>query len=317
MEEVLPSVKYQDRPEKFLVFPYNRPEVVWYPGKLLEWMWKKVVHFLGPEYMAEFFGTFIFITIAIGGAAQAFFIGNSITDWIGGAWGAAIGITFGLFVSMGVSGGHLNPSISLGLAFVGKFPWWKVPMYWIAQILGAFMSAFVNYLYYYDALNSYDRGVHVFNGVNETYRIWTTNPQPNVTNLNLFWDQFFSAFLLQFLILAVVDRPNSGLIEYLRPIGVGLIIFMLGVSFSYNCGGAANPIRDFPPRCFAAFIWGAEIFRVHDYYFWVPVIAPLLGAPLGALTYVFFIETHHYPAEKPVLANASSKVGSTSIQKTD
>ena len=260
-----------------------------------------MIHFIGPEYLAEFFGTFIFITFAIGGAAQAFFIGNSTTDWLGGAFSASIGLTFGLFVCMGLSGGHLNPAISLGVACVGRLPFWKVPLYWLAQVLGAFLSAVVNYLYYYEAMNAFDGGVHEFNGVNETYRVWTTNPQPTVSNLSLFWDQFFSTFLLQFLILAIGDRPNTGLIDYLRPVGVGLIIFALGVSFSYNCGGAANPIRDFPPRCFAAIIWGAGVFRVHDYYFWVPVIAPLLGAPIGALTYVFFIETHSYPANKPDL----------------
>ena len=299
MEEVLPSVPYEERPERFVVFPYNRPSQLWYPGKVLEWGWKKVIHFIGVEYIAEFFGTMIFISFAIGASAQAFFLQNDITNWIGGAWGAAIGILFGLYVSMGVSGGHLNPSISLGLAVVGKFQWWKVPFYWLAQFLGAFMSAVINYLYYFDAMNAFDGGVREFNGQNETYRIWTTNPQPLVSNTNLFWDQFWSTFLLQFLILAIVDRANTGLIDYLRPMGVALIIFSLGVCFSYNCGGAANPIRDFPPRCFAAFLWGPELFRVHDYYFWVPLVAPFLGAPIGAISYVFFIETHNYPASKP------------------
>ena len=315
--EVLPSVPYEERPEKFVVFPYNWPRLLWYPGKVCEWGWKKMIHFIGVEYFAEFFGTFIFITFAIGGAAQAFLIGNSITDWIGGAFSGGIGLMFGLFVSMGLSGGHLNPAISLGLACVGKFPWWKVPLYWIAQILGAFMSAVVNYLYYSNALNAFDGGVHEFNGVNETYRIWTTNPQPAVSNLSHFWDQLFSAFLLQFLILAIVDRPNTGLIEYLRPVGVGLIVFALGVSFSYNCGGAANPIRDFPPRCFTAIIWGAGVFRVHDYYFWVPLVAPLVGAPLGAVTYVFFLETHNYPANKPIVSRATISIATDTPGETE
>ena len=311
--EVLPSVPYEKRPDKFVVFPYSRPkysklQLLWYYCRVFEWGWKRIIHFIGPEYLAEFFGTLVFLTLAIGGAAQAFLIGNSITDWLGGSFSASIGLVFGLYVAAGLSGGHLNPAITLGLASVGKFPFWKVPLYWLAQVLGSFMSAVVIYLYYNEAINAFDGGVHEFNGVNETYRIWTTNPQASVSNLTHFWDQLFSTFLFQFLILAIVDRPNSGLIDYLRPAGVGLIVFALAVGFSYNCGGGVNPARDFPPRCFAAITWGIGIFTIHDYYFWIPIVAPLLGAPLGAFAYVFFIETHNYPAEKPVAFRATMKI---------
>ncbi|WP_411023240.1 aquaporin, partial [Salmonella sp. s51228] len=114
-------------------------------------------------------------------------------------------------------------------------------------------------------------------------------------------DQFFSSFLLLFLILAIFDKPNSGLVHYLKPIGVALIIFAVSICFAHNCGGAMNPIRDFPPRCFASIFWGQSLFKLHSYYFLIPLLAPLVGGPLGAIVYIFFIETHHYPASEPTI----------------
>lgn len=300
MEEVKPTVPYEHRPERFLLFPYEWPSLIWLPGKQFEWRWKRLLRLFGREYIAEYFGTMIFITFALGGAAQAFYSERSETGWIGGTWGGTIGIFFGMYTCLGVSGAHLNPAVTFALGVVGRFPWLKVPFYWIAQFLGSFTASFIVYLYYFDAMNHYNGGImEYYNGNNESYRVWTTNPQEHVSNLNIFFDQLFSTFLLQFLILAIMDRPNAGLVHYLKPVGVSLIIFAVSVCFAYNAGGAMNPIRDFPPRCFAAILWGPELFGLHDYYFWIPIIGPLVGAPFGALLYTFFIETHHYPSSNP------------------
>ena len=299
MEEVKPSVPYEQRPDKFLIFPCIFPSLFWLPGKQFEWRWKRLLRTAGREYIAEYFGTLVFITFAIGAEAQAFYSGLRDTSWIGGAWGGTIGIFFGMYTCLGVSGAHLNPAVTFALAIIGRFSWIKVLLYWVAQFLGSFTASLIVYLYYFDAMNRYDGGELTFNGVNESYRVWTTNPQSYVSNLNIFWDQLFSTFLLLFLILSIMDRPNAGLIHHLKPVGVSLIIFAVGICFSYNAGGAMNPIRDFPPRCFAALFWGSELFRVHYYYFWIPIIGPLIGAPLGAFVYTFFIETHHYPASNP------------------
>ena len=58
----------------------------------------------------------------------------------------------GVLVSGGVSGGHLNPAVSLAVATLGKFPWWKVPHYVAAQYLEAFLSSALVFLVYWDAL---------------------------------------------------------------------------------------------------------------------------------------------------------------------
>ena len=299
MGDVDHTVPYKERPEKFLIFPWSVPQKVWLPGKHFEWRWKKLLRVAGREYIAEYFGTLIFITFAIGGAAQAFYSGLKETGWIGGAWGGTIGIFFGMYTCLGVSGAHLNPAVTLALAMIGRFSWFKVPFYWLAQFLGSFTASIIAYLYYFDALNRYIAKTGESNTTNVAYEVWTTIPQDHVSNLNIFWDQLFSTLLLQFLIMSIMDRPNAGLIHHLKPVGVSLIIFAVSTCFSYNSGGAMNPIRDFPPRCFTAILYGSSVFQIHDYYFWIPIIGPLIGAPIGAFLYIFFIETHHYPASNP------------------
>uniref|UniRef100_UPI0039817C3C aquaporin n=1 Tax=Salmonella sp. s51228 TaxID=3159652 RepID=UPI0039817C3C len=211
------------------------------------------------------------------------------------------------YTCAGVSGGHINSAITIALGVTGRFPLRKVPFYVLAQFLGSFVASFLVFLYYFDAMNYLDNGSREFNGVNETFRIWITNPQDHVSNLTHFWDQFWSTFLFLFLILATFDRPNAGVPHSFKPIAVGLIVFALSVAFGYNCGGGVNPIRDFPPRCFVAIMWGAGVFPLHDYYFFVPIFAPILGGTVGTIAYTFFIETHHYPAAKPVSPSESKR----------
>ena len=65
-------------------------------------------------------------------------------------WGLAV--LLGVLLSGGVSGGHLNPAVSVAVATLGKFPWWKVPHYLAAQYLGAFLASCLVFLTYWDAL---------------------------------------------------------------------------------------------------------------------------------------------------------------------
>lgn len=61
-----------------------------------------------------------------------------------------------------------------------------------------------------------------------------------------------------------------------------------------NCGAALNPARDFGPRLMTAMVgYGGETFSTMDYFFWIPLIAPIIGAVIGGAIYTCLIETHH------------------------
>ena len=104
-------------------------------------------------------------------------------------WGWGLGALLGVLVSGGVSGGHLNPAISVALASVGRFPWRKVPHYLCAQYLGALAGAGLVFLVYWDALVWYEHDRAVYRSVPETAAIFTTFPGQHLSNIGGAFDQ--------------------------------------------------------------------------------------------------------------------------------
>ena len=106
---------------------------------------------LGKQFMAETLGTFFLVLIGDGSIAQKT-MGVS-QDFTNVALGYGLALMVGILVSGGVSGGHLNPAVTLTMAFMGKCRWIQVPVYWCAQYLGAFIGAAVLYGIYADGIN--------------------------------------------------------------------------------------------------------------------------------------------------------------------
>ena len=70
------------------------------------------------------------------------------------------------------------------------------------------------------------------------------------------------------------------------PVLVGVTVMGIGMAFGVNAGYAINPARDFGPRLFTALAgWGPGVFTAANSYFWVPIIAPCVGAVLGGTLY--------------------------------
>jgi len=71
-----------------------------------------------------------------------------------------------------------------------------------------------------------------------------------------------------------------------------------GATFGHNAGYAINPARDFAPRLFTAMAgWGPGVFTAADYWWWVPIVGPLVGGVVGAYVYDLLITNHHPPAQ--------------------
>lgn len=100
--------------------------------------------------------------------------------------------------------------------------------------------------------------------------------------------------MLVALIFAVIDsrndsKPDKGL----APLIIGFIVFMIGMTFGFNCGYAINPARDLAPRIFTAMAgWGADVFTVRNHWAWVPPIACSLGGTFGGYLYILTVEIH-------------------------
>jgi len=245
------------------------------------------------EAAAEFLGTFVLIAFGTGVVAQKVLSGGADGSALGIhlAWGLAV--MMGIYASAGVSGAHLNPAVSLALAARRGFPWGKLPAYVAAQVAGAFSGAALTYLTYREAFDHFDSGVRAVSGATATAGIFATYPQPYLSLGGGFLDQVVGTALLMLGIFAISDRRNAGPVAG-GPVLVGGLVAVIGMSFGTNAGYAINPARDLGPRLFTALAgWGGEVFRAGNGWWWVPIVAPCLGALVGGFVYDLLITRHH------------------------
>jgi MIP family channel proteins len=239
------------------------------------------------EMLAEFLGTFVLIVFGVGVVAQTVLSKGAAgtTLSINIAWGLAV--MMGCYVSAGVTGAHLNPAVTLALAVHRRFPWTKVLPYAVAQGLGAFVASAVVYFTYREALGAFDGGTRQILGPMGTAAIWATYPQPFLSVFpGGFIDQIVGTALLMGVILGITDTRNSPAPAGLAPVIVGLLVVAIGATFGFNAGYAINPARDFAPRLFTAVAgWGSGVFTAGNGWWWVPVIAPCVGAVTGGWIY--------------------------------
>jgi MIP family channel proteins len=248
------------------------------------------------EAAAEFLGTFFLIVFGVGVVAQTVLSrgANGSILAINLGWGLAV--MLGVYVAGGVSGAHLNPAVTLALAVARGFSWSKVAPYVTAQVAGAFVASAVVYATYYEALDAFDGGTRQVLGAQGTAGIFATYPQPFLSIMGGFVDQVVGTALLMAGVLAVTDQRNNAAPGWMTPVLVGGLVVAIGVGFGFNAGYAINPARDFGPRLFTAVAgWGSEVFTAGGGWWWVPIVAPCVGAILGALAYDLFVSRHHPP----------------------
>ena len=261
------------------------------------------------EAYAEFLGTMILVLVGDGVVCQTVVsqgietnnalkkevnpdLSSYAGDWSTISFGYGIALMMGLYASAGVSGGHLNPAVTVAMCRHGRLPWNKAPYYIAAQFAGAFVGAMVVYLGYYSGLvelNSWEIG---------TAGIFATYPKDHEGLFAGFIDEIIGSFLLLLGIFAVTDKFNNEAENGMKPVVIGFILSGIALSFGYNTGFALNPARDFSPRVFTAMAgWGFKVFTYGNGYFWVPCVAPFFGALLGSEAYVHLIARHH-PARR-------------------
>uniref|UniRef100_K3W8E0 Aquaporin n=1 Tax=Globisporangium ultimum (strain ATCC 200006 / CBS 805.95 / DAOM BR144) TaxID=431595 RepID=K3W8E0_GLOUD len=240
------------------------------------------------ECLAEFIGTAVMIAFGDGVVAQVVLGKGANGDYthISLCWGIAV--FFGIHFSGGVSGAHLNPSVTFTLALFKRFEWRKVPGYVLAQMLGAFFGAFLVYVVYYPYFNHVDPDRMTTQGVFATY------PTDIVSNYTAFLTEVIATAILLGGIFAVGDQKNKPASPYTSPAAVAILVIGIGMAFGMNSGYALNPARDFGPRVFSACAgWGSKVFTLRDHYFWIPIVAPLIGGAIGGATYMGLVEIHH------------------------
>lgn len=240
-------------------------------------------------YFAEFLGTMLLIIFG-GGVVAGVVLSESKgfnSGWlvITTAWGLAV--TMAIYAVGNISGAHINPAVTVSLAFIGEFPWPKVPGYILAQVLGAFTGAAVVWIHYLPHWRkTKDKATKL--------AVFSTAPAIRSTGANFISEMIATAMLILGLLFIGANKYSEGL----NPLVVGGLIFVIGMSLGGTTGYAINPARDLGPRI-AHFLLPIAGKGGSDWqYAWIPVVGPLLGGTLGAALYqIFYIrdfQTHYF-----------------------
>jgi glycerol uptake facilitator protein len=193
----------------------------------------------------------------------------------------------GIYLAGKISGGHLNPAVTVAFACFRGFPWRKVLPYCVAQTLGAFCGAAVVYWNYLPAFHAADPQL------SHTAGIFTTFPAFGQIPMAGLLDQTIGTALLLLMVFAITDERNQPPGANMNPLMIGLIVVAIGMSFGGMHGYAINPARDFGPRLFTVVAGFSDNgLTSGDLVFWVPIVGPLLGGIIGGAVYDFSIRKY-------------------------
>jgi glycerol uptake facilitator protein len=242
--------------------------------------------------LAEAIGTMLLVLLGDGVVANVVL---NRTKGQNGGW-IVITVGWGVAVAMAVyavgriSGAHLNPAVTIGLAVIGSFSWNQVPGYIVAQMIGAFAGAVLVWMAYLPHWK-------VTTDPGSKLAVFATGPALRNTSGN-FVAEVIGTAVLVFGVLAIaanaqtVSRPGDVDLSFvfsrgLQPLLVGVLVLGIGLSLGGPTGYAINPARDLGPRLAHAVLpipakgssdWG---------YSWIPVVAPIVGGIFGAGAYFF------------------------------
>ena len=229
-------------------------------------------------FFGELIGTAILLLLGNGVVANVVLSGTKAegAGWIVITWGWGMAVFVAVFTVAAFSGAHINPAVTVGLALAGKFAWASVPAYIAAQFVGAALGTTLVWLVYKDHFA-------ITRNADLKLAAFCTTPAIRSTVSNLV-SEIVGTFVLVFavLFLAVAVFGLGGL----DALPVGLLVLAIGLSLGGTTGYAINPARDLAPRIMHSILpipgkrdsdWG---------YAWIPVVGPLIGAVVAALTYL-------------------------------
>ncbi len=226
--------------------------------------------------LGELVGTLILILLGNGVVAGALLKESKAENagWIVITAGWGISVSLAVYAVGQISGAHINPAVTLGLAAAGAFSWDLVPYYIAAQMVGAIIGAilvWVHYLPHWKRTDNAELKLATFSTIPAIRRTWA-----NLVS------EILGTFIL---VLGILFIGANEFTEGLNPLIVGLLVFSIGLSLGGTTGYAINPARDLGPRLAHAFLPVAGKGNSDWSYSWIPVLGPIIGGVYGALFY--------------------------------
>src|SRR5688572_9144360 len=234
-------------------------------------------------FVAEIVGTMLLIVLGDGVVANVLLSRSKgqNSGWIVITMGWGLAVALSVYSVGTVSGGHLNPAVTLALASIGQFQWASVPAYILGQMVGAFLGAVVVWLAYFPHWEATEDKAAKLG-------VFCTIPAIRKPGFNVITEAI-GTFVLVFGVLAIPSvknlLPNSGFSTSLGPLLVGCLVLGIGLSLGGPTGYAINPARDLAPRLAHLILPIAGKGGSDFGYAWVPIVGPIIGGILGALCY--------------------------------
>jgi glycerol uptake facilitator protein len=227
--------------------------------------------------LAELVGTALLVLLGNGVVAGVLLSKSKAQNagWIviTAGWGLALAIA--VYAVGAVSGAHLNPAITLGQLIVGGIGAGDAALYIVGQFIGAFIGAVLVWLHYLPHWGATeDPGLKL--------AAFSTGPAIRSTPANLVAEAI-GTFVLAFGVSAILLPTND--VGSLAGLLIGGLLLAIGLSLGGPTGYAVNPARDLGPRIAHAILPIAGKGDSDWEYAWIPVVGPLIGGVLGALTF--------------------------------
>jgi glycerol uptake facilitator protein len=238
---------------------------------------------MNNSFVGELIGTMMLIIFGDGVVANVVLsqTKGQNSGWIVIATGWATAVAVGVYAAGPISGAHINPAVTIGLAVIGLFPWANVVPYIIAQMIGAFLGGVIVWIAYrqhFEKTENADLKLAVF----------CTGPAIRDYPSNLV-TEIIGTFTLVFGVLSMTHFIGKDTPAITGPTWgswvVVVLVWAIGLSLGGPTGYAINPARDLGPRIAHA-ILPIPGKRDSDFaYGWVPVVGPIIGGIIGALIY--------------------------------
>ncbi|PIP68474.1 MAG: aquaporin [Candidatus Omnitrophica bacterium CG_4_9_14_0_2_um_filter_42_8] len=250
----------------------------------------------------EVTGTFILVFFGCGAvAASVLFSAYTGLFQVAGIWG--IGVTLGIYASRHLSCAHLNPAVSIGMVVAGRMHARKLPVYIIAQLIGAFLAAAAIYLLFANSICAYEAAHGILRGdpssISSAMMFGEYFPNPGSSGINAvslataMFAEGIGTFMLVLMIFLLTEKCNLGRPENsLAPVFIGATVTVIICLIAPLTQAGLNPARDFGPRLFAFLSgWGnAAIPGPKGGFFTVYILSPILGGLLAAICFTKVIE---------------------------
>lgn len=252
-------------------------------------------------FIGETIGTAVLILLGGGVCAAVTLKRSKARDagWLAVTFGWGFAVLTGAYLAGGVSGAHLNPAVTIGLAIEGGTKWSDVPLYLASELLGAMIGAVLVWLVYYGQFRAHLTDPEILSAhageegmvdqaaapkAGPVLGVFTTGPEIRNAVQNVVTEIIATIVLVLAILTQGLNNEGNGL-GTLGALITALVVVSIGLSLGGPTGYAINPVRDLGPRIVHALLplpnkggsdWG---------YAWVPVVGPLVGGALAGGLY--------------------------------